>query len=230
MKLKVKIRINENDDEIPREVLFHDEFPHNLDQIYPVSRAIEGRVYALFFKAEEVFTTIEEHVGGGLLTFTPERCARINEKLDEILNGLHEENMYICDLSPESVLYNYDTEEIKLINFENSIMSEDSNVELTRVYGPTSFHSPEQVLWSRGEINEPPKARDVDMWCKANIIYYCLYGRFAFDSSKKIVYEKLSFPSDKKVSEDIKKLLLEMFDKEVGKRPHNRREETEENQ
>ena len=168
-------------------------------------------------EAEEGFMTIEEHVRGGRLTFTEERCARINEKLDEILNGLHDKNMFVCDLSPKSVLYNPETEEVKLINFENSIVSANSNAKLPKHRGFSKFY--ERALWNKGERNYP-KARDVDMWCKANVIFYCLYGRFDFDDLQDIIHAKFITSSDRQLGEYVEKLLLKVVDKEFG--PHNR--------
>ena len=87
--------------------------------------------------------------------------------------------MFFCDLSPGNVLYNPESEEVKFINVENSIASEGSNVEPPKVHGQNFCN--EQVLRNKNEKNNPPKARDLKKFCKADLISYCLHGKNMFE-------------------------------------------------
>ena len=74
------------------------------------------------------------------------------------------------------------------------------------ITGPVELCSPEQI--SAGVDGGPSKARDVDMWQKANVVYYCFYGEHAFYSLEDA---KSAEVPGKVISEEFKSLLLDSF-------------------
>ena len=160
--------------------------------------------------------------------FSEQRCKSIDVELGKMLQKLHEAGIYLCDLSPKNVLYNYETEKIKLTCFENSFKAGVGQpAELTilcdwkDLFQLSTLLSPEQVRWRLGREQVAPKAKDVDMWCKACIFYYCLYGCYPFDNYQSIENGNCSFTSERTVSDESKELLKANFDKEASNRPHN---------
>ena len=141
--------------------------------------------------------------------FSEDSCMKLNDDLDGILNKMHAHGLFVCDLRPCTILYNYDTWRVKMLHFENSFRESDTayeSVVYRGIAGPAELCSPEQI--SAGVGGDPSKARDVDMWQKANVLYYCFYGQYPFNSLENV---KSAEVPDKEISEEFKSLLLDSF-------------------
>ena len=175
----------------------------------------EGQVCVVITEHAVNFASLEDQGA-----FSEDRCIKLNQELNKILNKMHAHGLFVCDLRPSKILYNYDTQRIKLFDFKNSFRegyTAYESVVYRGITGPAELCCPEQI--SSGMGGDPSKARDVDMWQKANVVYYCFYGEHAVHSLEDV---KSAEVPDKEISEEFGSLLLEMLDRNVENRPHRR--------
>ena len=120
---------------------------------------------------------------------------------------------------------------MKISCFEHSVRGDEQSVALPNI--ALNVFSPEQIRYMQytsesvaGETPTPvqlPKARDYDMWCKACIFYYCLYGCMPVNDFAKI--SKMGVDRDevkRKLSADTVNLFNAMFEVDPANRTHNR--------
>lgn len=101
-----------------------------------------------------------------------EDAKHITRKLLYILNNIHKENIIHGDIKPENIIYDEETKNITLIDFENKHTS--------------AYCSPEQILGKRVTYK-------TDIWSFGITLYYLLIGNIPFQRKSAILNDDLDF-------------------------------------
>ena len=184
--------------------------------------------YTLLYDNQVVL--IMEYVGGGdLLKYvkgstqgyglTEIEARELFKKLANAVNYCHERFIIHRDLKPENILLT-DTEvkDIKLIDFGIAGNNYNNDTDTTKA-GSLYFLPPEAV--SDFSVHA---YQSTDIWAIGIILYFILYGDVPFYSNdeevviRDIIHKPVEFPSYKMISDECKKLINQMLEKDVLKR------------
>ena len=144
--------------------------------------------------------------------FTEDECKTIFKLVCKLVIKLNENGIFHLDIKPDNFLYNKIKKEIKLLDFGHSILeATKDNLRIQHVCGTDGLRTPQQVAKSSYY------GKDVDMWCVAQTVYYCLHGDYAFKNDSEVLNNKdIQFNDD--VSEDCKDLIRVMLAYNVEER------------
>lgn len=104
---------------------------------------------------------------------TKHECKNIIRQLLEILENIHEKNIYHLDIKPENIIYDYETETVNLIDFEN---------RYTEKYSAPEF------------LNDQIGNEKTEMWSVGSTLYFMLTGHNLFDTAQDIRKLNIVFP------------------------------------
>ena len=138
---------------------------------------------------------------------------------------IHSKNIAHCDLKFENILYDEQSNDLKLIDFGFSIEDPENNPP-SFLCGTPSYMSPEEVNKKNIDFFK------ADVWSLGVILFKLVTGLFPFrgtffcyhlakteaDLNKKILKGDFSFPTTVQVSSQIKKLLKRMLNPVLDKR------------
>jgi len=135
----------------------------------------------------------------------------------EAVDYFHSKGVVHRDLKPENILLtDAESKKIKMIDF-GIARDTDCQPKSTEIIGSLHYMAPETIMGK--STNDP----SIDVWSMGIILYVLVYGKFPFrgknadEVKKSICGHKLQFRT-KKVTEECKKLITEMLQKEHSKR------------
>jgi len=181
-----------------------------------------------FFEENGHYLIVLEYLEGGDLFHCIGRSKVYNENdaracsavLLDAINYCHRNSIAHLDLKPQNLVLSSkaDDTQIKLVDFGFSQRVFERN-SLTRNFGTPSFVAPEIIL-------QEPYDERADMWSIGVIIYVLLSGDLPFSASNlpqlynNVLQGKVQFKGSswKNVSQDAKKLILGLLDKNPNTR------------
>ena len=199
---------------IKREINIHSRLSHeNVVQFYSVKEEInEVSILLEYCKNGSIFELIDKNGFDEYKTYT---------YFSQVVNAiyfLHKNNLIHRDIKPENILLNSD--KIKLCDFGWCCETNTNN--RNSFCGTFEYMAPEI-------INELPYGKPVDIWALGILLYEFYYGVSPFNSNKdneeqnkeiidNILQKRLYFPNRKKISYDMKDLIIHMLNSDVSKR------------
>ena len=199
---------------IKREINIHSRLSHeNVVQFYSVKEEInEVSILLEYCKNGSIFELIDKNGFDEYKTYT---------YFSQVVNAiyfLHKNNLVHRDIKPENILLNSD--KIKLCDFGWCCETNTNN--RNSFCGTFEYMAPEI-------INELPYGKPVDIWALGILLYEFYYGVSPFNSNREneeqnkeiidnILQKRLYFPNRKKISYDMKDLIIHMLNSDVSKR------------
>jgi predicted ATPase/GAF domain-containing protein/HPt (histidine-containing phosphotransfer) domain-containing protein len=151
-------------------------------------------------------------------------CISLFIRIVKALSSIHDKKIIHRDLNPDNILWNPQTKEFRIIDFNlaTDIFSESVKADsIEELYGTLPFISPEQT----GRMNRKVDFRS-DYYSLGMTFYHFLYGRSPFNASDAIgwvychITEKPPLLSDK--NSDIPQELALIIDKLLAKNAEDR--------
>ncbi len=155
-------------------------------------------------------------------------CLIIGIKVSQALDEIHEKDVIHKGITPANILYNADTEELKVIGFADaSTLKTHGTKEIVSICSPESLQadlsyiSPEQT----GRTNSLIDYRS-DFYSLGITLYQCLLNKLPFssDDSLELIHNHLAkkAPSLRQFSFDIPAVLSDIVEKLIEKNADNR--------
>ena len=143
--------------------------------------------------------------------FSEIECKTIFKLLLELIQKLNKKGIFHLDLKPDNVLYNFETKELKLIDFGHATsVGPGENPKINFKCGTKCYRTPQQVS------NEDCRGKDADVWGVGQVLFYCLHGYRAFESELDVVYGGVNIEVE--VTDDCRDLLTRMISKNTEDR------------
>lgn len=140
------------------------------------------------------------------------RARTLFRQLLTIVMGCHEAGVFHRDLKPENVLYNPETEDVKLIDFGcGRFLKEDKDAEYRKKTGTESFAPPEYFTTGRY------RAESFTVWSLGMFLYELVFGGSPHEDTSQIVSAEIEYPDDE-ITPPLKKFLKRCLKKNANKR------------
>jgi predicted ATPase/tRNA A-37 threonylcarbamoyl transferase component Bud32 len=163
---------------------------HEYDLLHTFDNAVEGiiKVFGFFQEGNRYFIVLEDFGGQSIARFLPsysfemEDFLRIALRLVEILGELHRQKIIHKDINPSNILWNPNTQQIKLIDFGISTQLPRENTNLTNVNnleGTLAYMAPEQT----GRMNRAMDYR-TDFYSTGATFYQMLTQKLPFETDE----------------------------------------------
>jgi predicted ATPase/signal transduction histidine kinase/tRNA A-37 threonylcarbamoyl transferase component Bud32 len=163
---------------------------HEYDLLHTFDNAVEGiiKVFGFFQEGNRYFIVLEDFGGQSIARFLPsysfemEDFLRIALRLVEILGELHRQKIIHKDINPSNILWNPNTQQIKLIDFGISTQLPRENTNLTNVNnleGTLAYMAPEQT----GRMNRAMDYR-TDFYSLGATFYQMLTQKLPFETDE----------------------------------------------
>lgn len=147
--------------------------------------------------------------------FDEDKLKVVIRQLLEAIAYLHEFGIVHCDIKPENMLYDKETENIiKLTDFGLSRMI-FSNQKIKTACGTINYIAPE-ALQSMGYGMES------DLWSIGIIVYLLVHGKLPFDSDDNDIVMMQIVQEDPKIKQDLSNELKDLLSKLLEKNPKKR--------
>lgn len=203
-----------------------------LSQLYPLETNPFVKFYDAFNNENELYIITEFIKGEELdvycsryLSGIPERIAnKLFYKILQSVNELHTNNICHLDLKLENIIYNRETNSIKIIDFGFAQYTKSSHYidkerKLKSFCGSIHYVSPEIIN------NIPFYGTKADVWSLGILLYALLTGNFPFNDNmdrKDVIFDlilenKVTFPSF--LTTESRILISSMLNSDPLKRP-----------
>lgn len=138
--------------------------------------------------------------------FDVQTSMRIFRELVRIVKRLKSIDVYHCDLKLENIMINIDTLELKLIDFNRSVIIRDDE-SLGKYVGTSDYCPPEWFLESKC------RAEPAAVWSLGIILYEMLTGIVPFQNETNVIIDDIEEKINLSLPEDVIHLLKNMLNK-----------------
>lgn len=179
-----------------------------------------GRIIMEYIPCDNLYQYISKNFPSGI---SEELVKPIFRKIVTAIDILHDINIAHRDIKLENIMYNPDTEDLKIIDlaFGTRIKRSSGKLILHDVWCGTLYYTAPEIF-----MHEKYDSSKIDIWSLGIVLYVLLTGESPFDGPDRTEVKKAVFKGKyiylHSMSEPVRNLLDIMFNQDPKKRPNTK--------